>query len=349
MPRFHQPLPQKTTKLQGLGILTLALVFFGGGSSFLTSSSLGPPAGSSNSETPNSTRPQACRIGTPPWSHFSPSKWQKLVKEFDAIYQRRPEQTTNDGGGGFFHYFALYVVIQLIQPTAIVESGAFQGIGTWFLRQMAGDSVKLVILSPEMPGKYVDTIKSIYLTESKFIDFGSTTKSQWHEWVPDIAKTLLFLDDHQAGVRRIQEARTLGFRHVVLDDNYPPGEGDNFSLKKTCGGSTTWDHFGIPDSQRVWLDNFGKVRNLLTKYELETLEAKLHETVVRYAEVPPVWAGPTRFKVDATKYWQVTEPALFEKHQLQNMGIFSQTNIESSTWNHEVSKYTNICYAQLTN
>ena len=44
------------------------------------------------------------------------------------------------------------------------------------------------------------------------------------------ANALVFFDDHQAGTRRLREARAAGFAHVMFDDNYLPG--------KVCAEST---------------------------------------------------------------------------------------------------------------
>eukprot|EP01084_Bolivina_argentea_P298815 514993_1 len=91
-----------------------------------------------------------CAIGVPPWVN---NNFIKEIIEFNKTWQNSPDKI-NRYGGGFFHYFALWNMIHSLKPTHIIESGAFNGIGTWFIRQAAGDSIKLVIVSPQTPSIY---------------------------------------------------------------------------------------------------------------------------------------------------------------------------------------------------
>ena len=281
-----------------------------------------------------------CRIGTAPWSHLTQAEWNDYLKEFNNIYVRRLDER-NDGGGGFFHYFGLFIVIRTIQPTAIVESGAWNGMGTWFLRQIAGPTVKIVVISPQTPTKYKDP-QALYLTGSKFIDFSKTTVEQWKNWVPDIERTLLFMDDHQAAVRRLQEARALGFQHLFFDDNYPPAVGDNFSAKQICSGMNLWNFLG--QEHATWKDNFSQVSRKLSPTEYKELEQRFHENTAVYAEFPPTWKGPSRFEIlNEEKYEQISEPPLFTKEQLAALGVEER---QTAGFDAEAAKYTFALYVQ---
>ena len=63
------------------------------------------------------------------------------LEPFAAVYARRPGGS-NAGGAAFFHYFALWCIVRWLKPLHIIESGCFAGIGSWFLRQAAGEGTK---------------------------------------------------------------------------------------------------------------------------------------------------------------------------------------------------------------
>ena len=157
------------------------------------------------------TNTAVCSIGTPPWK--TPLEG---LDDFLKIYARRPGGN-NNGGGSLFHYYALWNIIKSVRPSHIVESGAHRGVGTWFLRQSAGLDIPIIVITPHTPDIYVDK-NGRYFTDRKFKDFN---KINWH--FVNINTTLLFMDDHQSGFRRMQEAYVRGFRHMVFDDNYIPG------------------------------------------------------------------------------------------------------------------------------
>lgn len=111
--------------------------------------------------------------------------------------------------------------------------------------------------------------------------------------VPDVQRTLVFFDDHQAGIRRLEEARQAGFRHYVSDDNYFPGVGDNFALKQICAGWPLWEFLHKPHP--IYLDNFAQSRTTITMEAYEEHVRNFQAWTSVYAEFPPVWDGPTRF------------------------------------------------------
>jgi len=123
-----------------------------------------------------------CSIGTPPWkTALNSDAIRTNLDSFNKIWRSRPGGD-NKGGGSFFHYFALYNIIQSIKPTSIIESGAWKGVGTWFLRQMSGNGTHIVVVSPDNPKIYVDNVVagddgrsslSTYYTGSNFQDFNS--------------------------------------------------------------------------------------------------------------------------------------------------------------------------------
>lgn len=156
-----------------------------------------------------------CVKGHPPWSTSLTdliSDLEKFVQIYKIGFARFG---SNAGGGSFFHYFALYQMVCALKPRHIVESGAYNGVGTWFLRQAAGPNVQIIVVTPNTP-EYQDKEKDTkYFSGATFVDFNEIDWS-----FLDKTQTLLFMDDHQSEYRRIGEAYQRGFQHIAFDDNY---------------------------------------------------------------------------------------------------------------------------------
>ena len=140
---------------------------------------------------------------------------------------------TNNGGTGLASGFMLWCTVRAVDPLHIIESGAYNGLGTWLLRK-AAPTAQITVLSPSKPPRYVDARNdSVYLVGSRFTDFA---RVEWDRHGLDKERTLIFFDDHQSEYRRTLEAFAHGFRHLFFDDNYLPMKGDNFALKEACDG-----------------------------------------------------------------------------------------------------------------
>ena len=260
---------------------------------------------------------------------------------FAAVYAQRPGGS-NRGGGGFFHYFALWSMIKFLQPVHVIESGCFKGIGSWFLRQAAGDGVNMTFISPQRPTLYVDRhVGTRHFFGEQFRDFSDFP---WELMLsPEIrGKTLIFFDDHQSGLRRSLEAARFGFSHVVFDDNYIPGAGDNFALKS----------FNSPRSQTImkWSDNFDRPtskswysnRQPLNASDMVHLRRIYEATVTLYYEFPPVWDGPNRFHFSSLNWGRNTKKPLLEATAASTLAAKYHLSMDS-----EASRYTHIAYAML--
>ena len=115
-------------------------------------------------------------IGSPP---ISRSELIRDLPEFmTTVYEKRPlgfsgATKFNMGGTGFFHQFYLWMLVRALKPKHIIESGAYNGLGTWQLRQAAPDA-QIIVVSPVTPHLYVDRHKdSIYYTDEHFRDFAA--------------------------------------------------------------------------------------------------------------------------------------------------------------------------------
>jgi hypothetical protein len=278
----------------------------------------------------------SCHLGIPPWQSVN---LEKELAAFIPIYLKQPGDGVNDGGGGFFHYFALFVTIRALKPDYVIESGAHNGVGTWFLRQSAGPEAQLFVVSPENPKIYKDP-KCEYFTEGNFQDFN---RINWASLIKDRERAFVFFDDHQAGIRRMQEAQGFGFRHLMFDDNYLPGTGDNLSGKKLCDPNE-WSITGRDGTQK-YQDNFGGQNRDLTKPEyLEYVSAFRRVTAV-YAEFPPAWKARSRFaEISNEVYDLLVCPPLFEEDFVKSR-LPAEHSINFAM---QSEKYTQILYLQVS-
>lgn len=71
------------------------------------------------------------------------------------------------GGIGLFHAWYLTFVIHSLAPEVVIESGAFQGYGTRFIRWALGPKGRIIVVSPEHPTGYVDP-EAEYFTGKRF-------------------------------------------------------------------------------------------------------------------------------------------------------------------------------------
>lgn len=274
-----------------------------------------------------------CGIGSPPWTRLD---LMAELTSFRAVFDARPG-FENDGGSSFMHYFALWCIVRSIKPRVIIESGIHAGVGSWFLRQAAGRNVRMIFISPEAPGVYKDKeLTSEYYVDSRFRDF---SKIDWNMVMPSLrirSKSLVFFDDHQAGVRRLQEARKLGFKHVVFDDNYLPGLGDNFSPKMVCNPAT----YDLFNASFRFLDDFGKINYKMTMQMFQKELGNFTKAVRVYAEFPPIWSGPNRFGIPDDIFKKVTMPPLFQTNDI--LSLLAPIDLES-----EARRYTHIVYLKI--
>lgn len=164
-------------------------------------------------------REESFSIGKFPW------KLEDLIVELDhfaKLYQTRPIKN-NQGGQMAAQLFYSWFVAKKIQPRFIIESGVWYGQGTWAFEQ-ACPNAQLICIDPYPRYQQGYQSKKAYYVHKDFssFDWSSLDKSQ----------TLCFFDDHQDALVRLKFCVDQKFKHIMFEDNYPPGQGDCFSLKK---------------------------------------------------------------------------------------------------------------------
>ena len=265
-----------------------------------------------------------CSLGDPGWS------CEAIARElpgFIAAYAKRPWLNSKNGGGtGMQHQFALWTIIRLLKPKHIIESGTWMGGGSWLMRQ-ACPTCQMNYVDPKktrvswQKAWFIDDhADSIFRTGDEFQDFAAI---DWDAQKGlDKERTLVFFDDHQAATRRIAEARALGFRHIVFDDNYAPATGDNFSVKKACDAEgALWSASGASPTHEDNALNAGSGKDT-TKVALTTVGMARYAAALRAAaeivfEFPPLVASMcernthvTEGKISAALCHRITKPAL---------------------------------------
>ncbi len=259
----------------------------------------------------------ALRLGTSP---FDRDAMRAAIPEFLDLHARRPIED-NRGGMRAPHLFATWFMVRALRPTHIVESGVFKGLGTWLLEQAAPEA-QFFCIDPDPGVRVYSGVRATYLTE----DFARIA------WDAPRETTLLFFDDHQDELRRVQEARKLGFRHLIFEDNYPPGRGDCFSLKQALMGEQRRDERGAVSRLFDRLSS-GKAPSGDPKGELEA-------ALDCYDEFPPV------VRVATTRWGDAWTDARFPTPE----PLFSEASdlpAGARVFADEAQFYTWICYARL--
>lgn len=195
-----------------------------------------------------------------------------FLKEMDGfldMYKNRPVKR-NKCGMRVNHSYALWLTVKNLQPEYIIESGVNAGQSTYIFRT-AAPNAKIFCIDPrdkplcrEARERWIDQKNATYFTGDDFKDFQDI---DWGSMIArgeiDPAKTLVFLDDHTYVFRRFSTLMRHGFRHVILEDNYRPGEGDTIADK------------------RGWC-----MKQMLSRVDPDS--EFLYRTLASYAEYPPL-------------------------------------------------------------
>lgn len=223
--------------------------------------------------------------------YFSHDAMRDQLESFSLLYANRPIRD-NTGGMKSPHMFLSWFTLRELQPTVIIESGVWKGQGTWFLEQ-ACPHAQLYCLEPNGKGILYRSSSAIYLKKD-FTEYEMTWNSHRKDDV------VYFFDDHQNAVQRVRDARRMGCRHLLFEDNYPLGQGDCYSLKQAL----------MRDG-----DDAAYLRDALEIYE----------------ELPPVFAVPTtRWGTGWHEHGSTPEPLLTKVEQPYQQLFLDEA--QSYTW-----------------
>ncbi|MEM9472208.1 MAG: hypothetical protein AAGA00_09625 [Pseudomonadota bacterium] len=270
---------------------------------------------------------QPVEIGLAPWSH---AQMQSELERFYALLDARPI-CNNSGGMQAPHLFAVWFMARALQPAAIVESGVWKGQGTWMLRQACPDAAMHCIEPCQSRIEFRDD-RATYHTR----DFAA---GNWDHL--DRERTLLVFDDHVNALHRVREARKLGFRHLIIEDNYPAPRGDCYSLKKAFAGAgfSSPGNGGGSKYKALLAGKWRRRKEVCPNVQPNPDDARyLNRHLDVYSEFPPLFRpSRTRWGDDWTDEHYPTPPALLQEADRVRFPVL---------WREALS-YTWICYARL--
>ena len=157
---------------------------------------------------------------------FSREVMRASVAEFLPLYARRPI-AVNEGGMGLNHSWATWYLLRQLNPAVVVESGVYRGHSTWLIEQ--------TVPSATVYSFDVNLRNRTYISDKVHYHERDLTQFDWS--TIDTANAVCFLDDHQNAYQRLIQLSWLGFRYAIVEDNWPVGEGDCYSLRHLRAGA----------------------------------------------------------------------------------------------------------------
>jgi hypothetical protein len=249
---------------------------------------------------------------------YSQNEIEQGLEEFYSLYQERPVQD-NQGGMKSPHLFNTWLLVKKINPKLIIESGVWKGLGTWVLEKAAPNAD---IISFDVTYKHLE-----YVGEKVKYFQQDITTIEWDAYLkenyPNVRKEeiIIFLDDHQNFLDRIEFVKSIGLTHVLYEDNYPIFQGDTYSPKK------------VLSMQDYVMDKAGD----RTSHKFSFLDhARLTEAIEVYQEMPPI------FKTELTRWGDAWD----EENYPTKSPYLSSQEWESKypIYFDEAASYTWICY-----
>jgi hypothetical protein len=269
-------------------------------------------------------------IGKPPWSR---DDLREKLKEFTELYEQRPI-AKNEGGMRSPHLYLVWFALQKLKPKVIVESGVWLGQGTWFFEK-ACPYAKLYCIDLNLKRILYRSAKAEYFNR----DFSTM---DWKDLPKD--ETVVFFDDHQNAYERVKNAKWMGFKHLIFEDNYPASQGDCYSLKKAFMHAGF--RFRPPPAMTIsaklgcWLrDMLGVKTGAFTEVAPNAVDAEyLKDNLEIYYEFPPI------FKNEFTRW---DDPWDEEHYPTPEPLLQSVEEDYQQLFKDEAVHYTWICYAKL--
>ena len=159
----------------------------------------------------------------PDWSN------NDILNELDNfinIYEKRPIKN-NKGGMLFPQMFSFFFLLKKLKPELIIESGVYKGQSTWLIENTLPNS-EIISLDIDLNKREFISKKALYSNKDfRFHNFSN---------IPE--NTLVFFDDHVNHIERIIESKFFNIKHIILEDNNSPGNGDFQTIKQLYNNYT---------------------------------------------------------------------------------------------------------------
>ncbi len=157
---------------------------------------------------------------------FNREEMRASVPDFLELYAERP-LPSNSGGMGLNHSWAVWFLLTRLRPTVVVESGVFKGHSTWLIEQSVPHA--------EVYSFDINLAQRAYVSPKVRYSERDFTRADWSG--VDTSNAVCFFDDHQNAYERLVHMAWFGFTRAIIEDNWPVGEGDNYSLKHVMAGT----------------------------------------------------------------------------------------------------------------
>jgi hypothetical protein len=262
------------------------------------------------------------------------------LPEFARLYRHRPIRD-NSGGMMIPHMYVLWLILRKVRPSVVIESGVFRGQSTWLIEQACPEAA-VICFEPRIDNIVYTSSRATYV-RGDFLAYGKDLSA---------SRAFAFFDDHQDALPRIKHCKWIGIKEMMFDDNYPPGKGDCYSIKKIIFGSGFEPKRRISSFQRNDLftrvlrkafrlahyDPFAPIGDLPIEPNTDDWML-LKKNLDCYMEFPPiVKAEKTRWGEDWGDFPYATpEPILSATDHGQELSAY---------W-EEAYAYTWPCYARL--
>lgn len=229
--------------------------------------------------------PAPFSIGATDWSR---DEMISLLPEFAELYSRRPIRD-NSGGMSSTHLFLFWYALRKTNPATVIESGVFQGQGTWLIEQ-ACPRADIICIDIDWSNLIFRSEKARYVNT----DF---SKQDWSGIDRDNA--LVFFDDHVNALERVRHCVEHGFKRAIFEDNYFASiVGDLYTLKMIFNGV---GYEAPRKSIRYWgglIKGTRSDRTVKPNYD-DAVEAK--SKISLYEELPPIYLHSTnRWGIDTS-------------------------------------------------
>ncbi len=249
---------------------------------------------------------------------------RKSLDEFYELYKVRPVKE-NGGGMKSAHLFNTWYALRQLQPKLVIESGVWKGLGTWVIEQAVPDAH---IVSIDVTYEHLEykSDRAIYLTQDMTTYDWESTFSQYEEQYNIEKKDILvFLDDHQVFLDRLEFVYSMGVKHILYEDNYPVSQGDTYSPKKVL-------------SCRDYVMDFAGSR---TNHQFTYFDYDRFDTHVKsYQEMPPI------YKLSHTRWG---DPWTDDHYPTGDPLLYEDDKDLYPVFYDEAKDYTWICYMELKN
>lgn len=237
------------------------------------------------------------------------------IIEYNILYNKRPIKD-NNGGMKSPHMFWTFLILKLINPSVVIESGIWRGQSTWLIENICPNA-KIISIDPNMHN---------IIYKSNHVDY-RTKDFNNHDWSSELGietclNTLAFIDDHQNNYDRLKHAYNHKIGHIIFEDNYPTTNGDVLSLKKI-----------FSNNYHILNNNGKKSRHSIPEnYKSNVLK------MCKYSECPPI------FLDTPTTRWGDS----FEEHNCKPPIVKSYKKWIDNFKNEQLD-YTFIAYVKVNN